>query len=213
MNQQRFFCFSTAPGAMSTFDPYRYMLRRAYADGTDLRLFVTPLHLLVRAAIDAVGLGERYEFWLKQLVRINEEEAARAGQKPLPLWDFSDANTVTREALPTDTTPMRWFWDPSHYRKATGDLILDRMFDFKDPARPSCGLRRARDRGEHRRSPGAHERGARRMGHQQFRLGGVHHALGCKPDSGSSATCGDMLAILAQREAVAGLSRAGWALR
>jgi hypothetical protein len=135
LNQQRVFCFSAAPGAMSTFDPYRFMLRRAYADGTDLRLFVTPLHLLVRAANDAVGLGERYEFWLKELVRINEEEAARAGQKPLPLWDFSDANTITREALPTDTTPMRWFWDPSHYRKAAGDLILDRMFDFKDPAR------------------------------------------------------------------------------
>jgi hypothetical protein len=41
----------------------------------------------------------------------------------------------TSEALPTDTTPMLWFWDASHYRKATGDLILDRIFDFQDPAR------------------------------------------------------------------------------
>jgi hypothetical protein len=135
VNLQRIFCFSTARGAMSTFDPYRFMLRSAYTDGTDLRLFVTPLNVSVRAAIDAVGLGERYEFWLRELVRINEEEATRAGLKPLPLWDFGDANTVTKEALPTDTTPMRWFWDPSHYRKATGDLILDRIFDFHDPAR------------------------------------------------------------------------------
>jgi len=134
-NPQPMFCFSPARGAMSTFDPYRFMLRRAYAEGTDLRLFVTPLHLSVRATIDAVGLGERYEFWLKELVRLNEEEAARAGLKPLPLWDFGDANTITSEALPTDTTPMRWFWEASHYRKATGDLILDRIFDFQDPAR------------------------------------------------------------------------------
>jgi hypothetical protein len=131
LNSRHMFCFSAARGAMSTFDPYRFMLRRAYAEGTDLRLFVTPLNLSVRATIDAVGLGERYEFWLKELVRINEEEAARAGLRPLPLWDFGDANTVTSEALPTDTTPMRWFWDPSHYRKAAGD----RIFDFQDPAR------------------------------------------------------------------------------
>jgi hypothetical protein len=134
-NPRGIFCFCAARGAMSTFDPYRFMLRRAYAEGTDLRLFVTPLNVSVRATIDAVGLGERYEFWLKELVRINEEEAARAGLKPLPLWDFGDANTVTSEALPTDATPMRWFWDSSHYRKATGDLILDRIFDFQDPAR------------------------------------------------------------------------------
>ena len=135
LNLQRIFCFSAAHGAMSTFDPYRFMLRRAYAEGTDLRLFVTPLNVSVRATIDAVGLGERYEFWLRELVRLNEEEASRAGLTPLPLWDFGDANTVTSEALPTDTTPMRWFWDPSHYRTATGDLILDRIFDFHDPAR------------------------------------------------------------------------------
>ena len=77
------------------------MLRRAYAEGTDLRLFVTPNQAAIRRLfIDALGLGERYEFWLKELVRINESEAARAGRQPLPLWDFSDPNTITREPIP-----------------------------------------------------------------------------------------------------------------
>jgi hypothetical protein len=48
--------------------------------------------------IRALGIGERYEFWLKELVRINEEEAALAGKPPLPLWDFSDPNTITTRA-------------------------------------------------------------------------------------------------------------------
>jgi hypothetical protein len=30
---------------------------------------------------------------------------------------------------------MRWYWDYSHYHKATGDLILDRIFDYRDHAR------------------------------------------------------------------------------
>ena len=83
------------------------------------------------------GLGQRYEFWLKELVRINEEEAARAGRQPLPLWDFGYVNTITSEPIPAtgDMTPMRWTWDYSHYRKAAGDLILDRIFDYRDPTR------------------------------------------------------------------------------
>ena len=32
-------------------------------------------------------------------------------------------------------TPMRWYWDYSHYRKETGDLMLDRIFDYRDPSR------------------------------------------------------------------------------
>ena len=80
------------------------MLRRAYAQGTDLRLYVTPLHAAMRELLVALGLGERYESWLRELVRINEQEAVRAGRQPLPLWDFSDPNTtVTSTAFGTVT--------------------------------------------------------------------------------------------------------------
>ena len=30
---------------------------------------------------------------------------------------------------------MHWFWEFSHYRKAAGDLILDRVFDHHEPGR------------------------------------------------------------------------------
>jgi hypothetical protein len=132
------YCFTNTHTGMTTFDAYRFMLRRAYAEGPDLRLYVTPLNAAVRSLIVALGLGERYEFWLKELVRINEEEAARARREPLPLWDFSAPTTITREPipLPGDLTPMQWYWDFSHYRQATGDLILDRIFGHSDPSRP-----------------------------------------------------------------------------
>jgi hypothetical protein len=131
------YCFTNPNNGVTTFDPFRFMLRRAYAEGTDLRLFVTPNQAAIRRILIELGLGERYEFWLKELVRINESEAARAGREPLPLWDFSAPNTITREPipLPGDLTPMRWYWEFSHYRKETGDLILDRIFGRNDPAR------------------------------------------------------------------------------
>jgi hypothetical protein len=139
LNVPRFmYCFTNADTGMTTFDAFRFMLRRAYAEGTDLRMFVTPVHAVVRVLQQGLGIGERYEFWIRELVRINEEEAAFAGKPPLPLWDFSDPNSITREPVPTagDPTPMRWFWEHSHYRKVTGDLVLDRVLGYSERERP-----------------------------------------------------------------------------
>jgi hypothetical protein len=134
---KRMYCFADPDQGFVTFDAFRFMLRWAHAKGTDVRLFVTPNPAAVRRLLIALDLGERYEFWLRELVRINEDEAARAGRQPLPLWDFSAPNTITREPIPVpgDATPMQWYWEFSHYRKETGDLILDRVLDYRDPAR------------------------------------------------------------------------------
>jgi hypothetical protein len=131
------YCFSNMQTGMTMFDPFRFVVRRAYAEGTDLRLFATPLQALIRDLFRGLDLSTRYDFWLKELVRINEEEAARAGKPPLPLWDFSDPNSITLEMVPMagDSTPMHWFWESSHYRQITGDLILDRIFSYTDPSR------------------------------------------------------------------------------
>jgi hypothetical protein len=135
---ERMYCFSHPDTHMSGFDPFRFMVRRAYAEGTDLRLFISPLNAAILRIIDDVDLRGRFEFWLRELVRINEEEAARAGHKPFALWDFSDTNSITVDPIPTDDdlAPMRWFWEVSHYRAITGDMILDRMFGTRDPSRP-----------------------------------------------------------------------------
>ena len=131
------YCFNRPDTEISGFDPFRFMLRRAHEQNTDLRLFMTPLHTVVRQVFVAIGLGDRYEFWQRELVRINEEEAARAGRKPFPIWDFSDSNSITREPVPaaTDLTTMRWYWEYSHYRNVTGNLILDRILEHTDAER------------------------------------------------------------------------------
>ncbi|WP_027548799.1 hypothetical protein [Bradyrhizobium sp. WSM2254] len=132
------YCFNNPDTGMSSFEAFRFLVRRAHERETDLRLFMTPLHTSVRQLFVALGLSDRYEFWQREVVRINEEEAARAGRKPFPLWDFSDANSVARETVPerTDLTPMRWFWEFSHYRHAAGNLVLDRIFGHGHPESP-----------------------------------------------------------------------------
>jgi hypothetical protein len=97
-----------------------------------VRLFTSPTHAAVQHFFRSVGLGERYDYWKKELVRINEEEAIRAGRPPYPLWDFGDVNTVTREPIPAAkaAAPMRWYWDYAHYTRAAGALILDRLLDM-----------------------------------------------------------------------------------
>jgi hypothetical protein len=140
------YCFTNRDAVASMFEPLRFMIRAAHANRIDLRLYVTPEIAPMRQLIAALGLQSRYEFWLRELVRINEEEAARAGRPPLPLWDFGDVNTITGEHLPDygDHTLMRWYWEHTHYRVGAGNLILDRVLENHDPGRsvpPDFGVR------------------------------------------------------------------------
>ena len=71
-------------------------------------------------------------------MEINEQEAARSGESPYPLWDFSGYNSLTTEDVPPDgdsETQMKWYWESSHYKKELGDLVLDRIFDYHHPER------------------------------------------------------------------------------
>ena len=131
------YCFTNQDAVASMIEPLRFMIRAAHASRIDLRLYVTPEIAPMRQLIAALGLQSHYEFWLRELVRINEEEAARAGRPPLPLWDFGDLNTITGERLPDygDHTLMRWYWEHTHYRTSAGNLILDRVLGTHDPAR------------------------------------------------------------------------------
>ena len=71
-------------------------------------------------------------------MRIDREEAARAGSRRCRCGISAECDSITRELVPpsTDIIPMRWFWEHSHYRKMRGDLVLDRVFGTTAPERP-----------------------------------------------------------------------------
>lgn len=132
------FDFVSADSKLSPLAEIRTLLARAYREHTDIKLFISPSHARQWEALAALGLWNKWEEWKQRLVKMNEEEAQRAGRQPFPLWDFSGYNSISTEAVPAlgdTTTMMRWYFDSSHYNTAAGDLVLDRIFDFKTPRR------------------------------------------------------------------------------
>ncbi len=124
--------------ADSPFTYYRKILQIAYQNGIDLRIAIPPCHVRQWEVLATAGLWPKFEAWKRTLVAINEEEARLAGRTPLPLWDFGIYDELTTEPVPPlgdAQTPMRWYWDSSHYKKELGDLMLDRVFDYPEPGR------------------------------------------------------------------------------
>jgi hypothetical protein len=120
-------------------DELRNALATAYQRTLDVRLFISPSHARNWEVIAAAGLWSKFEEWKRLLIAINETEAAKAGKPEYPIWDFSGYNSITTEQVPLKgdtTTLMRWYWESSHYKKETGDLVLDRVFGLSISGMP-----------------------------------------------------------------------------
>lgn len=124
-----------ADGA-DTYNEFRSLLTLAHQHGIDLRLFVSPSHARQWETLAASGLWQQFEDWKRRLAYLNRQEAQRFSQPELPLWDFSGYNSVTTEpVLRERELGMLNYWDSSHYRKEVGDMVLDRMFQYRNPSR------------------------------------------------------------------------------
>jgi hypothetical protein len=127
----RSYCFSR--NGLNTFEVFRQMIRFARRADIDLRLFLDPIHARLQLALQEAGLLSTYEQWKRRLVQIVAEEARESGDPAIPLWDFSSFNEVTTEPVPPPgdvKTSVKWFWEPAHYKKDAGNLILDRILDY-----------------------------------------------------------------------------------
>ena len=119
-------------GGSNPLEEYRRALKIAHERKIDLRLVIGPSHARQWETLAISGLWPTWESWKRLLVLINEQEARSAMTKPFPLWDFSGYNIITTEAFPAMTdkkTQMQWYWDSSHFKKETGDLVLSTIFD------------------------------------------------------------------------------------
>lgn len=126
------YCF-TRPGQPNTFDVFRDMVRFARRFGVDVRFYLEPQHARMMLALQDAGLWPQFEDWKRGVVEILAKEAEESDKPQFPLWDFSGFNSITDEHIPDEgdnTTRTRWFWEGSHYRKAAGDLILDRLLNY-----------------------------------------------------------------------------------
>lgn len=99
--------------------------------GVQVTLVVPPYHAHFLEIVDAAGLWPVFEDWKRRLVgEVERHNAAAAGAAPVALWDFAIYDERTTEAVPPAgdrRTQLRWFWEPVHFSKALGDVIVRRI--------------------------------------------------------------------------------------
>ncbi|MFK8048155.1 MAG: hypothetical protein AB8B81_06970, partial [Halioglobus sp.] len=98
----------------------------AHRSGIEVTLGFMPFHARLAESMRAVDIWDDFELWKKDVVQLIEDEAAKLGEPPYPIWDFTGYNSITTESVPSSkdkTTRMKWHLDPSHVSRATGDLM------------------------------------------------------------------------------------------
>lgn len=116
------------------------------ANNIEAFIFISPLHSAHINLMHRMGLLTNFHDWKQELLKIVATVNKRHGVA-LTLWDFAGYNHVTMEPVPVvDSIPeMRWYRDSSHYREATGNLIIQKLLGDKD-APQDFGVRLSLDR-------------------------------------------------------------------
>jgi len=105
------------------FESVENLLRFAIERKVHVTLLINPYHEDYLDIIETSGYQSTFKEWKKRLTQIARNHGT-------VLWDFSLHNNLTREEVPQagdKKTIMRWFWEPAHYRKTFGDLMLSLM--------------------------------------------------------------------------------------
>jgi hypothetical protein len=103
--------------------------------GIQLELFMQPMHADLLETLDLVGAWPAFEMWKRDIVAVSRPKTGLDARPAARLWDFSGYDRFSMETLPARSDKharLRWFWEPSHYSKALGDIILTRIFDGPD---------------------------------------------------------------------------------
>ena len=100
----------------------------AHRERIELIMYITPYHVSHLETLRTTGQWTVFEYWKRDLAARNATIAKEWDRDPFPLWDFSGYHRFATEPHPTDDDPnhvMTWYRESSHFRKITGDMILD----------------------------------------------------------------------------------------
>ncbi len=135
------FRLSLDNGSMSTsMKALRSLVHFCLKKGIDLKLFIPPMHARYMEMLRALHLSDTFEQWKRNMIfQIVADVSDRPEKTLVSLWDFSGYNSITTESLPgmnDKKSEMKWYWESSHFKAKTGDLILSRMFNIFNPDLP-----------------------------------------------------------------------------
>ena len=102
------------------------------ARGIKVYLFTNPFHESFWDLMRSKGHMPAYNDWMNAI----ETVVRKYPEGFVTLWDFSRDSAYIRETVPAAgvrSGPLRWFWEPAHYRRELGDLMVNAMLS------ESCG--------------------------------------------------------------------------
>jgi hypothetical protein len=112
---------------MPNLDQVAKMIEFCRERGVALALVIPPTHVDTLEIYWADGLWPRVEQWKTELAGLVQSE----GGGLVSLWDFEAYDQYATEARPKANdfqSATKWFWEPSHFKKTLGELMLKRMF-------------------------------------------------------------------------------------
>jgi hypothetical protein len=119
--------FENWQGPMPNLNDVVKIIAFCRAHGIDLTLAIPPTHADALEIYWAAGLWPRLEQWKAEVASLVQKE----GGGKIPLWDFDGYDSYATEAVPPPDdrrSATKWFWEPSHFKKDLGALMLQRMF-------------------------------------------------------------------------------------
>ena len=119
--------FANWHGPSPNLNDVAKMIAFCRTHGIGLTLAIPPTHADALEIYWTAGLWPRLEQWKTELASMVQQE----GGGESPLWDFGGYDAYATEPVPPAGdlgSATKWFWEPSHFKKPLGELMLQRMF-------------------------------------------------------------------------------------
>ncbi|MDM5272539.1 hypothetical protein PGH07_10160 [Sulfurovum sp. zt1-1] len=112
----------------NSFSDFEKFINLCYENNIKLDIVFGPSHIRQWEALDYYVGYDRWLQWKKDIVRSVNTISKRYHQPPYRVIDFSVYHPLTAEEVPSDPTKnMKYHWEGSHYKKALGLIVLDRL--------------------------------------------------------------------------------------
>ena len=134
--------YDSAGNSSPDLDSLRAVIRLCRQHGIELHLVIYPYHAHLLEIFRITGHWPAFEAWKREVVRIVASESSQNKDNTVSLWDFSQFNELTEEAVPAKAdrkSKMHWYWEAGHFKKELGELVLDRLFGHQG-AREGFGV-------------------------------------------------------------------------
>jgi len=124
-NKTEWQTFTTGYQWSGEFETLNFLLKQLRSRNIKTYLFINPYHAHYLKIMEMANLEKPFQDWKRKLVDLTHSPD---NNDLIELWDFSILDDFQSERiLDQDRKTLKWFWEPAHYRKELGDIMIWNM--------------------------------------------------------------------------------------